>query len=93
MSMPVANASIAHLLIDATIPLPRPGPVLLHALIYIYRLAQRHSHSGLAVAGGSCRGAGALWSAARASGALLWPAAMRGRQQGYSPPREQISAL
>ena len=52
--MPAANASIAHLLIHATIPLPRPGPVLLHALIYIYRLAQRHSHSGLAVAGGSC---------------------------------------
>ena len=52
--MPAANASIAHLLIHATIPLPRPGPVLLHALIYIYRLAQRHSHSGLAVAGGRC---------------------------------------
>ena len=53
MSMPAANASIAHLLIDATIPYPDLDPVL-HALIYIYRLPQRHSHSGLAVAGGRC---------------------------------------
>ena len=51
--MPAANASIAHLLIDATIPYPDLDPVL-HALIYIYRLPQRHSHSGLAVASGSC---------------------------------------
>ena len=78
--MPAANVSITHLLIQTfTPPSPgptRPGPHPPTALMYIYRLAQQHSHSGLAVAGGSCRGAGALWSAARASGALLWPAAM-----------------
>ena len=71
-----------------TPPTPTLDPVLLHALIYIYRLAQQHSHSGLAVAGGSCRGAGALWSAARASGALLWPAAAtQGRQRWFPSQR------
>ena len=88
--MPAANASIAHLLIHATIPLPRPGPVLLHALIYIYRLAQRHSHSGLAVACGSCSlvapATFGLRLGARASGGVLWPAAppTRGRQRWFT---------
>lgn len=84
--MPAADVSIAHLLIHPTIPLPRPGPRR--------PPCTTDWRSSTATAGWQWQAAaagarGALWSAARASGARpAMASSSDARQTTVVPPSE-----